>query len=157
MQEIVMTREEFIKLEKRLDELNTVGRNEIAEKIKEARTFGDLSENAEYNEAMNEQAMMEAEIAQIEQDLANAKIIDTEGIGTEIVQPGAKVKIKNVKTKETEEYTILGKTQADPDNNIISDLSPLGKALIGHKAGETVKVEVPSGDILEFKIVKISK
>lgn len=152
-----MTREEYLKLEKRLDELNTAGRNEIAEKIKEARTFGDLSENAEYNEAMNEQAMMEAEIAQIEQDLANAKIIDTEDIGTEIVQPGAKVKIKNIKTKETEEYTILGKTQADPDNNIISDLSPLGKALIGHKAGETVKVEVPSGDILEFKIMKISK
>ena len=157
MQETILTREGYQKLVDELDYLKTTGRDETAERISVARSFGDLSENAEYNEAMNEQARMEARIAQIEQDLLNINIIDEDAIGTEVVNAGSKVKIKDIELKKVLEYQILGKNEADPDNGIISDQSPIGMALIGRKEGETVDVKVPNGKILKFKIMKIVK
>ncbi len=157
MQETILTQDGYQKLVDELEELRTTGRDEIAERISVARSFGDLSENAEYNESMNEQAKMEARISKIEKDLMNVVIIDETQIGTEAVRAGSKVKIRNVELKEDAEYQILGKNESDPDAGIISDQSPIGKALIGHKKGETVKVEIPSGKILTFKILKITK
>lgn len=157
MQETFLTQEGYQKLVEELEYLKTTGRDETAERISVARSFGDLSENAEYNEAMNEQAKMEARIAQIENDLQNARIIDETDIDTVTVRAGSKVKLKDLELGETVEYHILGKTEADPEKGIISDQSPIGKSLLGHKAGETISVEVPSGKILKFKIMKILK
>ncbi|HZK38729.1 MAG TPA: transcription elongation factor GreA [Clostridia bacterium] len=157
MQETLLTQEGYQKLVEELEELKTTGRDEIAERISVARSFGDLSENAEYNESMNEQAKMEARITKIEKDLLNVVIIDETQISTEAVRAGSRVKIRNVELKETSEYQILGKNESDPDAGIISDQSPIGKALIGHKKGDTVKVQIPSGKILTFKILKITK
>ena len=157
MQETILTQEGYQKLVEEVEELKTTGRDEIAERISVSRSFGDLSENAEYNEAMNEQAKMESRISKIEQDLVNVKIIDESQIGTEAVRAGSKVRIRDTELNKDAEYQILGKNESDPDAGIISDQSPIGKALIGHKKGETVKVEIPSGKILTFKILKIIK
>lgn len=157
MQETILTREGFQKLNDELEYLKTTGRDEIAEKIRVARSFGDLSENAEYNEAMNEQAKMEARIAKIEVDLSNAKILDEDGITTEVVHAGSRVRLLDFELNEEVEYQILGKTQANPDEGIISDQSPMGEALLGREAGETVEVKVPNGKILSFKILEITK
>lgn len=157
MQETLLTQEGFQKLVDELEQLKTVGRDETAERISVARSFGDLSENAEYNEAMNEQARMEARIAKIEQDLLNVQIIDESHIGTETVNAGSKVKLHDLDLDQKFEYQILGKNEADPDAGIISDQSPIGKALIGKKKGDMIRVEVPNGKILSFKIMKITK
>ena len=151
----VFTREDYNKLSEELNKLKTEGRDEIAEKIKEARSHGDLSENAEYDEAMNEQAKMEAEIAKLEADLRNATILDEEEVTTEMVHIGAKVKLFDMEYDEEVEYNILGKS--DLDNGIISDLSPLGSALMNKKVGDVVDVHTPSGKIIKMKILDISK
>ena len=151
----VFTREDYNKLSEELNRLKTEGRDEIAEKIKEARSHGDLSENAEYDEAMNEQAKMEAEIAKLEADLRNATILDEEEVTTEMVHIGAKVKLFDMEYDEEVEYKILGKS--DLDNGIISDLSPLGSALMNKKVGDVVDVHTPSGKIIKMKILDISK
>ncbi len=151
----VFTREDYNKLSAELNKLKTEGRDDIAEKIKEARSHGDLSENAEYDEAMNEQAKLEAEIAKLEADLRNAKILDEEELTTEIVHIGSKVKVYDVEYDEEVEYKILGKS--DLDNSIISDLSPVGSALMGKKVGETAEVHTPSGKVLQLKVLAISK
>lgn len=151
----VFTREDYNKLSEELNRLKTEGRDEIAEKIKEARSHGDLSENAEYDEAMNEQAKMEAEIAKLEADLRNATILDEEEVTTEMVHIGAKVKLFDMEYDEEVEYKILGKS--DLDNGIISDLSPLGSALMSKKVGDVVDVHTPSGKIIKMKILDISK
>ena len=140
-----MTAEGLRDLEKELEELKTVGRKEAAEKIKVARSFGDLSENSEYDEAMSDQAKLEARINEIEHMIKNAKVFDEEALGTEVVHSGAEL-----------QYKIVGFAQADPDEGKISDESPVGKALIGHKVGETVEVEAPIG-LLKFVIKEISK
>lgn len=157
MQETILTRDGYQRLVDELEYLKTIGRDETAERISVARSFGDLSENAEYNEAMNEQAKMEARIAKIEQDLTNVTIIDEDRIGTEAVHAGSKVKVLDIEFNEEAEYRILGKNQADPDAGIISDQSPMGMALIDHMVGETVEVAVPTGKILSFKILEITK
>ena len=125
----VFTREDYNKLSAELNRLKTEGRDDIAEKIKEARSHGDLSENAEYDEAMNEQAKMEAEIAKLEADLRNAKILDEKELTTESIHIGSKVKLYDMDYEEEVEYKILGKS--DIDNGIISDLSPVGSAIMG--------------------------
>ena len=142
-------------LEKELEELKTVGRKEAAEKIKVARSFGDLSENSEYDEAMSDQAKLEARINEIEHMIKNAKVFDEEALGTEVVHIGSKVTITNDSGAELQ-YKIVGFAQADPDEGKISDESPVGKALIGHRVGETVEVEAPIG-LLKFVIKEISK
>lgn len=152
-----MTREGYQQLMTELEHLRTFGRDEIASRIKEARSFGDLSENAEYDEAMNAQAIMEARISKLEAETANAVIIDENDISTEIVKTGVKVTLKDIEYDETIEYQILGKSQADPDKGIISDSSPVGMALLGKKIGETVTVDLPNGATVQFEILTIAK
>ena len=151
----VFTREDYNKLSEELNRLKTEGRDDIAEKIKEARSHGDLSENAEYDEAMNEQAKLEAEIAKLEADLRNAKILDETELTTEFVRIGSKVKLYDMDFEEEVEYKILGKS--DLENNIISDLSPVGSALMGKKVGDIAEVLTPSGKVIKMEILEISK
>ncbi|MBR3818214.1 MAG: transcription elongation factor GreA [Clostridia bacterium] len=151
----VFTREDYNKLSEELNKLKTEGRDDIAEKIKEARSHGDLSENAEYDEAMNEQAKLEAEIAKLEADLRNAKILDETELTTEFVRIGSKVKLYDMDFEEEVEYKILGKS--DLDNGIISDLSPVGSAVMGKKVGDIAGVQTPSGKVIKMEILEISK
>jgi len=154
--QIVLTYEGLEKLESELEYLKTMKRKEIAEKIKQALAFGDLSENSEYDEAKNEQAQVEGRIVQLENMLKNAKIIDEEDINTDIVSIGSKVKVLDMEFNEEVEYTIVGSTEANPSQYKISDESPVGKALIGQKVGDVVDVEVPAGSI-KLKILSIAK
>ena len=151
----VFTREDYNKLSEELNKLKTEGRDDIAEKIKEARSHGDLSENAEYDEAMNEQAKLEAEIAKLEADLRNAKILDEEELTTEAIHIGSKVKPYDMEYDEEVEYKILGKS--DLDNGIISDLSPVGSAIMNKKVGDIAEVHTPTGKVIKMKILAISK
>ena len=131
-------------------------RKEIADRIKQALAFGDISENSEYDEAKNEQAQNEVRIMQLDNMLKNASIIDEEEVDTKVVNLGAKVKIRDVKSKEEYDYQIVGSAEANPVSNRISNESPVGSALLGHKAGDSVDIEVPGGK-LKFKIVSIYK
>ena len=155
--QVILTGEGLKKLEDELENLKTVRRKEVSEKIKQALAFGDLSENSEYDEAKNEQAQVELRIIQVENMLKNVKIIDENEIDTDIVSIGSKVLVYDVEFEEEVEYTIVGSTEADPVKSKISDESPVGKALLGAKVGETVTATVPSGAVLEFKILEISK
>ncbi|MEE1002807.1 MAG: transcription elongation factor GreA [Acutalibacteraceae bacterium] len=154
--EILITKEGLDELKAELDYLKAEKRLEIAEKIKVARSFGDLSENSEYDEAKNDQAKLENRINEIETILKHYKIIDEGSTRSKIVNVGTKVKVLDVELDEETEYKIVGSAEADPLNGKISDESPIGKALLGHKEGETVVANTPQGD-LEFKIVKIIK
>lgn len=154
-QETLLTIEGLKELEAELEQLKTDGRKEAAEKIKVARSFGDLSENAEYDEAMSDQAKLEARIGEIEHIIKTAKVLDVDSLGTENVHIGSTVKLLDSKKNEIT-YSIVGFAQADPALNKISDESPVGKALIGHSVGDKITVEVPAG-ILKFKIVEILK
>ncbi len=144
------------KLQDELEHLKTEGRADIAEKIKVARGYGDLSENSEYDEAKNEQAKIEARIVELETMLKNVEIIkDIKGAAKSVIV-GVKVKVYDEEFDEEEEYHIVGSTEADPVNNKISDESPVGRSLLGHKVGDVVSVEAPIGEI-KLKIVSISK
>jgi len=143
-------------LEKELDQLQTEGRKEVAEEIKIARDFGDLSENAEYDAAKNKQAQMEARIVEIDDILKNAEIVTEADIKKNVVSIGTKVTVTDKLNKEEVTYIIVGATEANPFENKISDESPVGKALIGAKKGDVVKAETPAGDN-EFTILKIEK
>ena len=153
--EIVLTLEGKAELEQELDTLKNVTRKEVSEKIKEARSFGDLSENAEYDEAKNEQAQVEARIQEIEYTLKYVKIIDDEDIKSDMVTPGSQVKLK-FKGKDEVWYTIVGSTEADPHKNKLSYESPIGAACLNHKKGDKVKAVTPAGD-MEFKILDIKR
>jgi len=152
----LLTAEGLAEMEKELEELKSTKRKEITEKIKVARSFGDLSENSEYDEAKNEQAMVEARIAQLEAMLKNVKVIDSTEINNEIVNVGSKIKVFDVDFDEEVYYHIVGSTEADPLNGYISDESPVGRALLGHGIGEEVSVETPAG-ISVYKILEIEK
>ena len=153
---IRLTDDGLKKLQDELENLKTTGRKEIAEKIKIARGYGDLSENSEYDEAKNEQAKIEARIVEIEAMLKNVEIIaDVKG-SSKTVMLGSKVKILDVEFEEEATYRIVGSAEADPNEGLISDESPVGKALLGHKVGDTIFAEAPAGEI-EFKILAISK
>ena len=154
--QIVLTRESYDAKVKELEQLKTTGRDEIAERIKVARSFGDLSEN-EYDEAMNEQAKLEAKIARLENDIRNANILDEDNLNAGVVHPGSKVKVENVETGKKSEYTILGPSESNPSQGIISDQSPIGKSLIGNRKGDVVDVPLPTGKILQLKILSIAK
>jgi len=154
--QIVLTYEGLEKLENELEYLKTVARKEIAEKIKQALSFGDLSENSEYDEVKNEQAKMEGRIVQIEKMLKNAKVIDEDDVTTDAVSLGSKVTVLDMENKEEIEYIIVGSTEANPMELKISDESPIGNALMGKKVGDILKVTVPLG-LVKFKILKISK
>jgi len=154
-QETSITAEGLKKLQEELEYLKTVGRAEDAERIKVARSYGDLSENSEYDEAMSEQAKHEARISELEYIVKNAKVIDETLISTENVHIGSKVTITNSKRQKFE-YKIVGFAQTDPINGLISDECPIGKALMGHKVGDKVVVETPNGEVT-YKITAISK
>ena len=153
---IILTPEGYKNLEEELRNLKVEGRKEIAEKIKEARSYGDLSENAEYDAAKDAQAAMEQRITTIENMLKNAQIISESEVSTDTITIGSKVKLYDVEFEEEMEYTIVGSTEANPDEGRISDESPIGKALIGRTKGETVDIETPGG-IVQYKILDISK
>ena len=152
----VLTKEGVAKLEAELENLKTVRRKEVAEKIKVALSFGDLSENSEYDEAKNEQGIVESRIAEIEATLAHAQIIDDDDISTEKVGIGNIVKILDIEMDEEMEFQIVGTSEANIEKGKMSDESPIGGALIGRKIGEEVEVETPSG-VLKFRILNISK
>ena len=155
-QEVILTQEGFDKLEEELNYLKTEKRTEIAERIKVARGFGDLSENSEYDEAKNAQAENEQQIAELEVKIRNAKVIDSSEIDTKTVQIGNLVKLYDVEFEEEVEYTIVGSTEVNLAENKISNESPIGKALLGRKKGEVVDVDAPDG-IIKFKILAIKK
>lgn len=144
------------KLEEELEYLKTTKRKEVAEAIKVARAFGDLSENSEYDEAKNEQGAVEQRIADIEAMLGNVKVINEHEIHTDTVNVGNKVKVYDEEFKEEIEYTIVGSSESNPLENRISEESPIGRALIGAAVGETVKAETPGGEVV-LKILDISK
>ena len=155
-QEIIMTAEGYDELQKELTELKTVKRANIADKIKTARGFGDLSENSEYDEAKNEQAIMEARIVEIETMLKNVSVIDEHELGTDTVHVGSKIKVKDIAFDEILDYKIVGSSEADPREGRISDESPVGAALIGCKEGQIIKVETPGG-ICKYELLEIYK
>ncbi len=150
------TQEGFKKLQDELDHLKNIARTEIAEKIKEARSFGGLSENSEYDEAKNEQARIEARITELEGMLKNAVILEDDVEAAQKVRLGSKVRVLDVELDEEDEFTIVGSAEADPMNGAISDESPVGKALMNATVGDTVIAETPVGE-LAYKIVAISK
>lgn len=154
--QILLTDEGLKKLEEELEYLKTEKRKDVAEKIKHARGFGDLSENSEYDEAKDEQAKVELRIVEIEKMLKHAKVIDNEDINLDIVSVGSKLRIFDYDFDEEVSYTIVGSTEADPENGKISDESPIGKALLGKALGETVDVETPGG-IVKLKILEIGR
>ncbi len=154
--EVFLTREGLAKLEKELEDAKIIKRKEVAERIRTALDFGDISENSEYDQAKNEQAKLEERIAKIEAILRNAKMIEDEDISTEIVGIGSKVIVLDVEYDEEMEYTIVGSAEANPYEGKISNESPVGKALLGSKAGETVNVQVPDG-VVKYQIQKIAR
>ena len=154
--ELLMTADGMQKLEDELENLKVFRRKEVAEKIKQALAFGDLSENSEYDEAKNEQAQVEARIAQIEGMLKIARVIDDAAIDTDTVSLGPRVKILDIEFDDEDEYSIVGSSEADPSQNRLSYESPVGKALLGKKVGDIVEVEAPAGTI-QFKILDISR
>ena len=153
---VIVSKEGFEKLEKELDYLRTTKRAEIAEKIKVALGFGDLSENSEYDEAKNAQAENEIKIAELENKVRHAKIIDEKEIDTETVQVGNIVKVLDMEFDEKIEYTIVGSTEVNLAENKISNESPLGSALLGAKKNQVVNVNAPAG-IMKYKILSIKK
>ena len=153
---VVMTYDGLKKMEQELENLKTVRRKEVAEKIKEARGQGDLSENAEYDAAKEEQGEIESRIVQLENLLRNAEVIDEDVMKMDVVNLGSKVTVLDVEFDEEMEYTIVGSTEADPMNGRISNESPLGMALLGQKVGATVMADTPDGEVA-FKILNIQK
>lgn len=150
-----MTRAGLEALEKELEELKTVRRKDVAEKIKVARGFGDLSENSEYDEAKNEQGFIESRIAQLEAMLKHARVIDNDDLSLEHVSVGTHVKIED-EDGEVEEYDITGSTEADPLNGKISDESPVGHALLGKAVGDKAEVLLPTGHTVEYTVLNIT-
>lgn len=156
-EEVLLTQEGYEKLEQQLDNLKTVERSEIAERIKIALGYGDLSENSEYDEAKSAQEANENKIIELESKLRRAKIIDESEIDTKTVQAGNIVKVHDVEFDEDVEYTIVGSTEVDLSQNKISNVSPIGAALLGAKKGQTVEAKLPNGTTSQFKILSIKK
>lgn len=156
MEEILLTQDGYERLQEELGVLINVKRREIAKKIKAAREFGDISENSEYDDAKNEQAFIEGRIKEIENMLRNARIVKDDEITGKTVSLGTTVGLRELETGDEFSYTIVGSVESDPLNFKISNESPIGKAILGHKKGDVVKVEVPSG-IMEFEILSIEK
>lgn len=152
--DVFLTREGLIKLEQELETLKTVRRREVAERIKQAIEFGDISENSEYEDAKNEQAFIEGRILTLEKMLRNPKVIEHIENDSNLVHIGAKINLKDMESGDEFEYTIVGSAEADPMNNRISFESPVGKAIMGKKVGEVVEVNVPAGR-LKYKILAV--
>ena len=155
MKDVILTPAGHHQLKSELDRLRTEKRREIAERIAAAREFGDIAENSEYDDAKNEQMMLEHRIAQLEERLANARVIDVKKVDTSVVSIGSVVRLRDVDARETVEYFIVGSAEANPAERKLSNESPVGKAIIGRKKGETVEVITPRGSKVKFKIMEI--
>ena len=155
--EIVLTKKGLDELKAKIEYLQNDRRREVAARIKEAREFGDISENAEYDDAKNEQALLEARIAQLEEKLRRAQVIDEKSLNTDEVGFGSIVHVKDQKTGDSQKFQIVGSTEANPLEHKLSNESPIGKALIGKKRNDIVTVEVPRGPKKKLKITKIEK
>ena len=154
MKDVLLTPEGLDRLKVELDTLRTDKRREVAERIAHAREFGDIAENSEYDDAKNEQAMVEQKIAQLEERMRDARVISKKDIAKDVVSVGSKVKLRDVAAKETVEYHIVGSAEANPAENKLSNESPVGKAIIGKKKGETVEVAAPRGS-MKYKIMDV--
>ena len=154
MKDVILTPEGYKQLTSELDLLRTTRRREVADRIKTAREFGDIAENAEYDDAKNEQALLEHRIATLEDRLRSARVITKKDVAKDVVSVGSKVKLRDIGAKQTFEYRIVGSAEANPAENKLSNESPVGKAIIGKKKGETVEVEAPRGS-MKFKILEI--
>jgi transcription elongation factor GreA len=153
--DVILTPEGLQRLKDELEQLSTDWRREVAERIKEAREFGDITENAEYDDAKNEQAMVESRIATLQEKLRMATVIQARDLSTDVVQIGSVVHVKDEKTGKSVKYTIVGSAEARPEEHKLSNESPVGRALIGRKRNETVAVKVPRGPARKLKITKI--
>ncbi|HKU58094.1 MAG TPA: transcription elongation factor GreA [Gaiellaceae bacterium] len=154
MKEVILTAEGYEKLKKEIDHLRGDKRREVAERIRVAREFGDIAENAEYDDAKNEQAMLEHRIAQLEERLLSARVITKREISKDTVSVGSHVRLRDMQVNKTIEYHIVGSAEANPAENKLSNESPVGKAIMGRKKGEIVEVAAPRG-ALKFKIMEI--
>ena len=154
MKEVILTPEGFKKLQREIDLLRGEKRREVAERIRVAREFGDIAENAEYDDAKNEQALLEHRIATLEERLRNARVLSKKDVAKDVVSVGSKVRLRDIGAKQTVEYRIVGSAEANPAENKLSNESPVGKAIIGKKKGETVEVAAPRG-AMKFKILEI--
>ena len=153
----ILTQKGLDDLKQKIEYLSTERRREVAERIKEAREFGDISENSEYDDAKNEQAMLERQIAELEEKLRRAQVIDEKAVSTDVVSVGTTVHVKDQKTEKSAKYRIVGSSEANPSENKLSNQSPVGKALIGKKRGDLVSVPVPRGPARKLKITKIER
>ncbi len=153
--DVILTREGLAKLKDELEFLSTEKRREVAERIKEAREFGDISENSEYDDAKNEQAMLESRIAQVEEKLRSATIIEAGDVSSDEVQVGTIVHVKDEGTGKTSQYTIVGSAEASIADGKLSNESPVGRALLGHKKNDVVDISLPNGKARQLKITKI--
>ena len=153
--ETILTQQGLEDLKAKIELLSTTRREEVAERIKEARAFGDISENSEYDDAKNDQALLEHRIAVLEEKFANARVISKKDVAKDVVSVGSHVKLRDVSAKETVEYHIVGSAEANPSENKLSNESPVGKAILGKKKGETVEVQTPRGRALKYKILDI--
>ena len=154
MKEVILTPEGYKKLKAEIEFLQTEKRREVAERIRVAREFGDIAENAEYDDAKNEQAMLEHKIAQLEERLLSARVITKKEISKDTVSVGSRVTLRDLAARKSFEYHIVGSAEANPAENKLSNESPVGKAIMGRKKGEVVEVAAPRG-ALKFKIVEI--
>jgi transcription elongation factor GreA len=152
--DVILTPEGYQKLKQEIEYLSSEKRREVAERIRVAREFGDIQENAEYDDAKNEQMLLEHRIATLEERLRNARVIGADEISTDVVSVGSLVRLRDVDAKETFEYHIVGSAEADPSANKLSNESPVGKAILGRRKGDTVEVAAPRGS-LTFKILDI--
>lgn len=152
---VILTREGLENLKEELVNLKTVRRKEVAERLKQAIDFGDLSENSEYDDAKNEQAFIEGRIQTLEATIHKAKVIEDENLSSGVINIGSYVTVRDVEFDEVEEYRIVGTSEADPMQNKISNESPLGAALLGKRQGQTVKVNAPVG-ALEYEVIRVS-
>ena len=155
MKDVILTPEGYENLKQELEILRTEKRREIADRIRVARAFGDIAENAEYDDAKNAQAMLEHKIAQLEERRLAARVINTGDIDTSVVSIGSVVRLRDVDAKATVEYHIVGSAEANPSENKLANDSPVGRAILGKKKGETVEVSTPRGGLLKFKIMEI--
>lgn len=153
-QEVLLTKEGLARLERELEVLKTQKRREVAERIKAARELGDISENSEYDDAKNEQAFIEGRIAALEKTLRRARVVSSEEAQDGAVVLGSRVRVRDVELGEEMEYRVVGSAEADPSDNRISNESPVGKALMGHREGEIVAVKVPDGTI-QLEILQV--
>ena len=155
MKEVILTPEGFKKLRAEIDHLSSAKRREVADRIRIAREFGDIAENAEYDDAKNEQALLEHRIAVLEERMRAARVIEKKEISKDVVSIGSHVKLRDMDAKQTVEYHIVGSAEANPAEYKLSNESPVGKAIIGKKKGETVEVTTPRGKALKYKILDI--